>query len=83
MSLVDSSHIVPAPRGRHGAHYRLIGGKPGMTMYPTQFTKRLCPYCGEVDYETKYDDGNCLKCKKFIGDVPWQTHDIGVKDKIR
>lgn len=72
MSLVDSSHLVPASRGRHGAHYKLIKRAgdnqmvPGMILFrdtvanPIKRDEPMCQNCFRTPFspETKV----CPKC---------------------
>jgi hypothetical protein len=69
MSLVDSDHIRPA-KTRHGAHYHLIGGKPGMTLsrdslsMPYRKNERICPNCFWTPWTE--DTMKCKRCGSLI-----------------
>lgn len=62
MSLVDSDHITPTHRGRHGAHYKMFPRKfdgklvPGMIMFrdtrsnPYPKEERICQNCWRTPF---------------------------------
>lgn len=96
MSLTDSSHIEPARRGRHGAHYwaKAEGNKliPCGTFYPTTLDKRKCA-CGFVNYIfterekrvfkiTEEEADRCIQCGRYLGEMETETIDITVKKKM-
>lgn len=75
MSLISPKYLEPARRGRHGAHYKLIGGKMGMVMFNTQMVKRLCE-CGRWIY----DETECMYCGRDLSKVEPIQISLDVKD---
>jgi len=74
MSLVDSDHLEPARRGRHGAHYKLrpqghLGAlKPSMTFRVGEIDPmdKICPKCFRTPFSN--DTEICPRCGAKIED---------------
>lgn len=71
MSLVDSSHLTPASRGRHGAHYKIIKDKPGMILYRDTESMPYSEedkYCGNCNFSLWEFNDKCPKCGMIVDD---------------